>query len=124
MGIDLAQAKSRIEWLKIGVNPGGKADQAPDRDAPEDHTPKLTLRMMARIQDFPDDWNFYGSNLQQFHQIANAFPPRMARAVGYSIIRALSGSEVDLSRALATPVLIRKRLNLAALSQEEPHLVE
>lgn len=116
-GIDLAQQKSRESWTKIGVNPNGKADSAPGPDTPLDHLPKLTLRMMARIQDFPDDWHFRGSELQQFHQIANAFPPRMARAVGYSILRALSGSEVDLEPALATPPYEKKGLNLKALME-------
>lgn len=114
-GIDLAQENSRKSWTKIGVNPSGKANSVPGPDTPVDHLPKLTLRMMARIQDFPDNWHFCGSELQQFHQIANAFPPRMARAVGYSIIRALSGSEVDLEPALATPPHQKKGLNLGAL---------
>ena len=115
MGIDLAQAKSRESWIKLGVNPSGRAKSAPGPDAPADHLPKLTLAMMARIQDFPDDWKFQGSDLQVFRQIANAFPPRMAHAVGASMIRALSGSEIDLSAAFKAPGHTRGRLNLALL---------
>ena len=74
---------------------------------------------MARIQDFPDRWQFSGPELQQFHQIANAFPPRMARAMGYSIIRALTGSEVKLDLALSTPVVQSKGLNLRALGRKK-----
>ena len=90
---------------------------APGPDAPDDHLPKLTLEMMARIQDFPDEWRFTGPDLQKFHQIANAFPPRMARAMGYSIIRALTGSEVNLELALSTP-LQPKSLNLRDLRKK------
>jgi DNA-cytosine methyltransferase len=119
MGIDLAQEKSRQSWLKIGVNPSGRAKAAPGPDAPADHLPRLTLAMMARIQDFPDAWKFQGSDLQTFRQIANAFPPRMAHAVGASIMRALTGSEVDLSAALAAPrrrALAKGRLDLSVLA--------
>jgi site-specific DNA-cytosine methylase len=102
-GIDLAQENSRESWTKIGVNPSGRAKAAPGPDAPADHQPKLTLAMMARIQDFPDEWKFQGSDLQAFRQIANAFPPCMAQAVGASIMRALTGSEIDLPTALKIP---------------------
>ena len=120
MGIDLAQAKSRESWIKIGVNPSGRATGAPGPDAPANHLPRLTLRMMARIQDFPDEWQFQGSDLQVFRQIANAFPPRMAHAVGASIVRALTGSEIDLAAALKAPKPVRGRLNLAALRARTP----
>lgn len=120
-GIDLAQKKSRGNWTKIGVNPSGKANAAPGPDAPRDHLPKLTLEMMARIQDFPDGWKFQGSNLEAFHQIANAFPPGMALAIGTSIMRALTGSEIDLSQALLKPVKKKRRLNLGTLEAEQDH---
>lgn len=119
MGIDLAQKTSRQSWMDLGVNPSSRAKSAPGPDAPLDHMPKLTLAMMARIQDFPDDWEFQGSALQTFHQIANAFPPRMAHAVGASIMRAFTGSEIDLAAALAAtrqPQAPRRRLNLRDLA--------
>lgn len=123
LGIDLAQQKSRESWLRIGVDPNGRAKQAPGPDAPADHTPKLTLEMMARLQDFPKDWTFHGVDLQRFHQIANAFPPAMAHAIGLSIMRALSGSDVRVDPALAKPREKRPILNLKAvralMSEEE-----
>ena len=125
LGIDLAQAKSRESWLKHAVDPNGRAKQAPGPEMPEHHTPKLTLEMMARLQDFPKDWKFQGSDLQQFRQIANAFPPAMAQSVGLSIMRALSGSEICLDQALAKPREKRESLNLRAaraLAVEEAHI--
>lgn len=103
-GIDLAQEKSRQAWMKIAVNPNGRALEAPGPGVPADHNPKLTLEMMARIQDFPEWWSFKGSPQQAFRQIANAFPPRMAFAVGASIMRALTGREIDLPAALLKPL--------------------
>ncbi|WP_336057928.1 DNA cytosine methyltransferase [Nitratireductor sp. CH_MIT9313-5] len=109
-GIDLAQPKSRESWRELGVDPGHYAKAAPDRDAPRDHMPKLTLEMLARLQGFRDDWQLQGSNLQKFRQIANAFPPAMAQAIGLSILRALTGYKVDLEKEQEH--LRRKSLNL------------
>ncbi|KFB11463.1 DNA methyltransferase [Nitratireductor basaltis] len=112
-GIDLAQPKSRESWRELGVDPGHYAKAAPDRDAPRDHMPKLTLEMMARLQGFLDDWQLQGSNLQKFRQIANAFPPAMAQAIGLSILRVLTGYKVDLEKEQKR--LHRKSLNLKAV---------
>ncbi|MEO3998882.1 DNA (cytosine-5-)-methyltransferase [Mesorhizobium sp. CAU 1732] len=118
-GIDLAQKKSRKSWTDLGVDPGGLAKSVPDKNSPAGMRPKLTLRMMARVQDFPDVWQFCGSKQQQFRQIANAFPPRMARAMGLAIMRALTGSEVDLERALASPIPTGRGLDLKRLSHSD-----
>src|SRR5690606_11645778 len=112
--------KSRESWLRIGVDANGRTRRAPEPDAPADHTPKLTLEMMARLQDFPRDWQFQGSDLQQFRQIANAFPPAMAQSVGLAIMRALNGSEIHLGEALATPREQKPSLSLAAVRALQP----
>ena len=43
--------------------------------------PCLTARMAARIQGFPDDWEFAGWKTQSYRQAGNALPPPFARAV-------------------------------------------
>ena len=50
----------------------------------------LTVREYARIQTFPDDWEFVGSLAQQYKQIGNAVPVNLGREVGYSIIKFLN----------------------------------
>lgn len=114
-GIDLAQKKSRESWNDLGINPSYRAKAAPGPDAPADLMPRLTLVMMARIQGFPGDWEFQGSDLQVFRQIANAFPPAMAQAVGLSIMRALTGTEIRLEDALSKPREKKPSLNLKAI---------
>ncbi|MDF3820818.1 DNA (cytosine-5-)-methyltransferase [Leptospira sp. 96542] len=55
-----------------------------------DETRPFTVREYARIQTFPDDWNFSGSISQQYKQIGNAVPVNLAKEVGYSIVHFLN----------------------------------
>lgn len=50
-------------------------------------TRPLTVREYARIQTFPDDWEFCGNMTAQYKQIGNAVPVNLAAAVGRSLIR-------------------------------------
>ena len=45
-------------------------------------TRPLTVREYARIQTFPDEWQFMGSMASQYKQIGNAVPVNMAWARG------------------------------------------
>ncbi|MFQ1015595.1 DNA cytosine methyltransferase [Avibacterium paragallinarum] len=51
-----------------------------------DETRPLTVREYARIQTFPDDWQFSGSMNHQYKQIGNAVPVNLAYSVGNSLI--------------------------------------
>ena len=51
--------------------------------------PRLTVEMVARIQGFPDDWQFVGRKTNAYRQVGNAFPPPVARAVGEKVMAAL-----------------------------------
>lgn len=55
---------------------------------PGSHRP-LTPREAARLQGFPDDFVFLGTRHDIRHQIGNAVPPPLARAVGAAILSAL-----------------------------------
>jgi len=70
----------------------GIADEAPGPDFPVDGLPRLTLRMVARLQGFPDDWLFSGRKTSAYRQLGNAFPPPVARAFGESMAAALRGN--------------------------------
>ncbi len=50
-------------------------------------TRPLTVREYARIQTFPDEWEFVGSLGAKYKQIGNAVPVNMASAIGRSLIR-------------------------------------
>jgi modification methylase eco47II len=50
-------------------------------------TRPLTVREYARIQTFPDDWQFCGPLSAQYKQIGNAVPVNLSWAIGRSLIR-------------------------------------
>ena len=45
----------------------------------------ITVREMARLQSFPDDFIFRGAKGKQMVQIGNAVPPLLAKAIGLAI---------------------------------------
>jgi len=53
-------------------------------------TRPLTIREYARIQTFPDEWEFQGSMSSQYRQIGNAVPVNLAWAVGRQLIALLN----------------------------------
>lgn len=90
-GPDLGPTRARAAWLELSVNGKGVADSPPNREFPLDGIPKLTVRMAARVQGFPDSWQFSGRKTAAYRQIGNAFPPPVAEAVGLALHRALHG---------------------------------
>lgn len=86
-GPDLGPTRARKAWAALGVDGSGVADEPPAKDF--EGMPKLTTRMAARLQGFPDEWSFWGRKTTTYRQIGNAFPPPVARAVGLAIAKAL-----------------------------------
>lgn len=80
----------RMHWdepcLTLTCNP---AQKQTERCHPEETRP-LTVREYARVQTFPDDWEFMGSLSSQYKQIGNAVPVNLAIEIGRSIIECLN----------------------------------
>lgn len=89
-GPDLGPTRAKKAWAALGLDGMGIANAAPEPDFVG--MPRLTTRMAARIQGFPDHWQFSGKKTAAYRQIGNAFPPPVACAVGEKIRIALNAA--------------------------------
>lgn len=83
----------RLGWDK----PSPTVTKKPNRKStafchPEETRP-LSVQEWARIQTFPDDWDFAGDMYSNYQQIGNAVPVELGEAVGRMIIEADQGME-------------------------------
>lgn len=83
----------RIAWdepcLTLTTSPSQKQTE---RCHPDETRP-FTVREYARIQSFPDWWEFYGTIGDQYKQIGNAVPVEMARRIGVQLRNAILEAE-------------------------------
>jgi DNA (cytosine-5)-methyltransferase 1 len=96
-GPDLGPTRARARWSRLGVDGRSLAQHAPHESAPHflESGVRLTLRMVARLQGFPDGWQFCGNKTAAYRQMGNAFPPPVAAAVAGAMRDAL-GPACDL----------------------------
>ena len=100
-GPDLGPTRARKAWAELGINGVSIADSAP---GPEyDASPRLTPRMMARLQGFPDDWYIGKKKTLSCRMIGNAFPPPVAKRVGIEIIKVLENGSIDITSKKRVP---------------------
>lgn len=90
-GPDLGPVRAKKAWAELGVDGKGVANVAPDLNFKG--MPRLTSRMLARIQGFPDTWTFGKKKTAACRMIGNAFPPPVAQAVGEKIKECLEEDE-------------------------------
>lgn len=98
-GPDLGPTRARLAWASLGVEGRSLAEDAPAADFVG--MPRLTVRMVARLQGFPDHWQFYGRKTTAYRQVGNAFPPPVAKAVAQNLRIALSVQHIFGSRTAA-----------------------
>lgn len=79
----------RISWdepcLTLTCSPSQKQT---DRCHPDETRP-FSVREYARIQSFPDDWEFCGGIGAQYKQIGNAVPVELARRLGVELVKSI-----------------------------------
>ena len=80
----------RLSWdepsLTLTTAPAMKQTE---RAHPVEDRP-LSYREYARIQTFPDNWNFIGTLNSKYKQIGNAVPVNLAKYIGYELIKCLN----------------------------------
>ncbi|HFS2146602.1 TPA: DNA cytosine methyltransferase, partial [Escherichia coli] len=115
-GPDLGPTRAKKAWQALGVNGHSIADSSPEKGftgyigrdgnirAGLENMPRLTVRMAARIQGFPDWWEFSGKKTAAYRQVGNAFPPPVAEATGRQIRKALEAVDLMKKKQLASPL--------------------
>ena len=71
--------------LTVLTNPGMKQT---DRCHPLEVRP-FSFRENARIQTFPDEWDFCGTLASKYKQVGNAVPVNLAKEIGLKLIQSL-----------------------------------
>lgn len=91
----------RLSWdepsLTLTCSP---AQKQTERCHPVETRP-LNVREYARIQTFPDDWQFQGSTNAQYKQIGNAVPVNLGYHVGRCLVAMLEGKKDDATMEIA-----------------------
>ncbi len=92
-GPDLGPTRAREAWAEMGIDGRGVENEAPAADF--EGMPRLTPRMLARLQGFPDDWHFGKRKTTACRMIGNAFPPPVAKEVGMMIKQVLDYASIN-----------------------------
>ena len=91
----------RLSWdepsLTLTCSP---AQKQTERCHPVETRP-LTVREYARIQTFPDEWQFQGSTNIQYKQIGNAVPVNLGYHVGRCLVAMLEGKNKSETMEIA-----------------------
>lgn len=84
----------RSERQQLRHAPPAKAAPTGKEASQEGFVPGLTNRMRARLQGFPDSWEFVGGHGPVADQIGNAVVPVVAQAIALAMLSALKGWEI------------------------------
>ena len=79
----------RIAWNEPSLTLTCSPAQKQTERCHPDLTRPFTIREYARIQTFPDNWEFIGSISNQYKQIGNAVPVNLSYAIGVSAYKFL-----------------------------------
>ncbi|MBE5737144.1 MAG: DNA (cytosine-5-)-methyltransferase [Clostridiales bacterium] len=91
----------------------------------------LTIREVARLQSFPDDFIFEGTTTDQHQELANAVPPLLGKAIAEEIYKNLKSNTqnftfIDLFCGMGGFRLALEQLNCkcAFSSEIDPHAIK
>lgn len=76
----------RLSWDEPAPTMVGKPNRKSSALCHPEHNRPLTVREMARVQGFSDDWEFIGAMHSQYLQVGNAVPIGLGRALGRAVL--------------------------------------
>lgn len=76
----------RLSWDAPAPTITGRSNRKASAICHPDVVRPLSVRESARVQGFPDDWNFQGSMSSQYMQVGNAVPVQLGAAVGAALV--------------------------------------
>lgn len=91
----------RIAWTEPSLTLTCSPAQKQTERCHPDETRPFTVREYARIQTFPDNWEFAGAMAHQYKQIGNAVPVNLAKEIGKSIIKTLDKYKAKNQKEIA-----------------------
>lgn len=80
----------RLSWYQPTPTLTTSPDMKQTEKCHPTETRPLTVREYARVQDFPDEWDFQGPITAQYRQIGNAVPVGLAYCLGLSVLKYLN----------------------------------
>jgi DNA (cytosine-5)-methyltransferase 1 len=87
----------RLAWHEPSLTLTCSPAQKQTERCHPDETRPLKVREYARLQTFPDSWQFAGSIRSQYKQIGNAVPVNLAYHVGRCLVAMLDGRDKEAS---------------------------
>ena len=100
----------RLAWDEPAPTITGKANRKATGLCHPSQLRPLSVRECARIQGFPDDWQFSGSMHDAYQQIGNAVPVQLGTAVALCIAQALQGTTVESDEDIRVAVLLDRAI--------------
>jgi len=123
-----SREKEAARWARKGIDIATVADAAPTQEQADiggpGFLPQLTLRMRARLQGFPDWWDFVGGKDSTARQVGNAVPPVIGQAIGLAVRAALKSRCFDYETVLTRSFSPSKRVHVSEPPPLEPVVLE
>ncbi len=91
----------RISWNEPCLTLTCSPSQKQTERCHPDETRPFTVREYARIQSFPDSWQFCGGIGDKYKQIGNAVPVKMAERLGIQLVEAVENYKQVYHQQLA-----------------------
>lgn len=99
----------RLSWNEPSLTlTCAPAQKQTERCHPEETRP-LTVREYARIQTFPDKWQFVGSTASQYKQIGNAVPSNLGYHMGRCLIAMLQKKPDLKTMEIFEPIKLQRQ---------------